>query len=203
MNAIIFDLDDTLLKFTRNYRNILRETFIDTIGHSKKEWIDKYNEEFFKNFNNMVERPYHKSFSELEVDYPARVLVKKLQEKEIEMCEVPKNCKKILDRLAENNQIGVLTNGVVKWQEEKMKNYGLRKYFDDVVISYNTGYHKPDLNIYKYVENKFSADSYTMVSDSYKDLRGCRIAGWEGFIYEGGDYDKIYEQYLKSNLSNR
>lgn len=202
MKAIIFDLDGTLLKFTRDYEDVLRETFIDTIGHSKKRWINNYNEEFFKNFNNMVKRPYYKSFSELDVDYPARVLVKELQKKEIDMCEVPKNCKKILDRIRENNQIGILTNGVIKWQEQKIKHYGLDEYFDDIVISYNTGHHKPNLNIYKYVEDKFKSDSYMMISDSYSDLRGCRTAGWEGFIYNGEDYDDIYKQYLKKNSDN-
>lgn len=198
MNAVIFDLDDTLLKFTCDYNDILRDTFIDTIGHSKKEWINEYNTNFFQYFNNMTNRPYYKSFSDLDIDYPIRVLVKTLQQKEINMCEVPKNCKKILDRLAENHMIGILTNGVIKWQEEKIKNHGLYKYFDNVVVSYETGYHKPNLNIYKYVENKFSVDSYTMISDSYSDLRGCKIAGWEGFMYNGEDYDKIYERYLEN-----
>ena len=192
MDAIVFDLDGTLLKFTREYENVLRDTFTETVGHSKQEWIDEYNKLFYENFENINERPYHKSFLQLDIDYPSRVLVDTLQEKEIEMCEVPKNCKKILDRLAKDYKVGVLTNGVVEWQKQKIKNYNMYKYFDDVIVSYETGYHKPNLNVYRYVENEISADSYTMISDDYIDLRGCRIAGWEGFKYNGEDYDEIY-----------
>lgn len=193
MDAIIFDLDGTLLKFTRDYDDVLRETFIETVGHSKQKWIDEYNELFFDNFDDLNERPYHKSFSQLGIDYPSRVFVETLQEKEIEMCKVPKNCKKVLDRLAEEYKIGILTNGVVEWQKAKLKNHNMYKYFDDVIISYETGYHKPNLNVYKYVEDKLPVDSYTMISDSYGDLRGCRTAGWDGFIYNGEDYDTIYK----------
>lgn len=200
MTSIIFDLDGTLLELNREYEDIIRSTFHNTVGYCKDEWIDNYNRLFFEKFNNMVKNPYYKAISELNIDYPTHHIVKELQNVEFNSYSIPKNLKSILHKLTKNGfKLGILTNGVSKWQKKKIQKYELNEYFNDnIFISYSIGFHKPNRNIYRYVENKMDTKSYTMISDSYSDLRGARVVGWNGFVYnKHNNYKKLYEKLEK------
>lgn len=196
MDAIVFDLDGTIVQYNQNYDKILERTFIDTVGFSKTRWINKYTKDFFDNLNNFVKRPYYNAMKNLDVDYPARNLVNVLQENELESLSLSPKCKENLNKLSKEYKLGLLTNGVDDWQMNKIKQYNLDEYFDNITISYNIGYHKPHIKIYKYVQDNLLADNYSFISDEYSDLRGGRISGWEGYKYNKQDFTDISKIFL-------
>lgn len=199
MDAIVFDLDGTLVQYDQNYEKILERTFIDTVGFSKTRWINEYTRYFFDNLNNFVKRLYYNAMKNLDVDYPARNLVNVLQENEVESLSLSPKCKENLNRLSKEYKLGILTNGVEDWQIKKIKKYDLDTYFDNITISYQHRYHKPHLKLYKKSEDNLLSDNYTLISDSYLDLRGARITGWDGYKYNNQDYTNISKIFLNQN----
>lgn len=191
MNAIFFDVDGTLLHFTRDYREVLAETFETVHGESRDRWLDAYNETFFDLLEACEANPYRRAFAATGLESPPEQLVETLRQVETEMCQPPGDAHKHLERLAENYKLGVLTNGVPEWQKHKLESHGLRRYFDAIVISYDVGVHKPDIAPFNAAEAHLPADEYAMVGDSDADIDGAQKAGWSTFRYDGGGFGSL------------
>lgn len=58
-------------------------------------------------------------------------------------------------KLKKNYKLGLLSNQIEDWLEEKIKEQGLNEVFDIIITSYNTGYAKPDPNIYRVALERF------------------------------------------------
>lgn len=183
MKAIFFDLDGTLLHFTRDYRDVLADTFRRVTGESHDEWIDSYNQTFFDVLGDCEPNPYRQAFATVGTDYDPETFAETLREEEVEMCKPPGNADTDLARLAENYKLGVLTNGVTEWQRHKLQARGLADYFDTIVASYEVGSHKPDTAPYRIAENRLLADAYAMVGDNDADIEGAKRASWTTYRY--------------------
>lgn len=191
MNAIFFDLDGTLLHFTRDYREVLAETLETVHGECRDRWLDAYNETFFDLLEACEAHPYRRAFAAIGLDSPPEQLVETLRQVETETCQPPADAHKHLERLAERYKLGVLTNGVREWQKHKLESHGLLGYFDAVVVSYDVGVHKPDRAPFNAAEARLPADEYAMVGDSDADIDGAQKAGWSTFRYDGGGFGSL------------
>lgn len=61
--------------------------------------------------------------------------------------------KELIEELYRDYYLIMMTNGVKRAQEQKIKNLGLDKYFKHIIISDDTGFSKPDIRIFEYMEN--------------------------------------------------
>lgn len=91
----------------------------------------------------------------------------------------------ILDIISEDPsiKIGILTAGESKHQWNKVDMLGLDRWFDrgNVIVSGDTPYMKPDIELFRMFEKKFSLapSDLWMIGDSYKhDIKGALDAGW-------------------------
>ena len=78
-------------------------------------------------------------------------------------------------------RIYLITNGLIKVQNGRLDDSGLRKYLDDVFISDAVGYEKPDKRYFDYVVSHiqgFSAEKAVVIGDSpSSDMQGAINAG--------------------------
>lgn len=189
MRAIFFDLDGTLLHFTRDYRDVLTDAMQTVAGDVPDDWIDTYNTVFFDILMECGPDPYRRAFATVG-DNPDE-LVDALREHEVAACQPPDDAQTDLARLADQYKLGVLTNGVREWQKHKLEAYGLETYFDAVVTAYDADAHKPDPEPFRLAEKRLSADSYAMVGDDDADIAGAQNVGWETYRYHGQGFGDL------------
>lgn len=191
MKAIFFDLDGTVLRFTREYREVLADAFGEVTGEARESWLDAYDGAFYEAFRDCEPDPVRGAFARVECDAPPDALARALLDCEIEACEPPGGVHADLERLGADYRLGVLTNGVPEWQRAKLRAHDLTEHFDAVVVSYEVGAHKPALAPFEAAEDRLLADAYAMVGDDDADVEGARRAGWAAYRYAGGGFGDL------------
>ncbi len=93
----------------------------------------------------------------------------------------------LLDYLKEKYTLHIVTNGFPEVQHIKMTNSGLLPYFQELFISEEIGYNKPDKKIFEYIFEKLNttADKCIMIGDSWEaDIIGAKNVNMD-YIYLG------------------
>ena len=89
----------------------------------------------------------------------------------------------VLENLASEFQLGLITNGAPDLQWEKIKGGNLQKYFKHIIISGEVNFGKPDKQIFKIALNKFKVNKEVaiMIGDSIDtDIEGAKASGIKG-----------------------
>ena len=99
--------------------------------------------------------------------------------------QVSDDMAKVLDTISSDPsiKIGILTAGESKHQWNKVGMLGLDRWFDreNIIVSGDTPYMKPDVELFRIFEKKFdlTPSNLWMIGDSYKhDIKGALDAGW-------------------------
>ncbi|MDT8348053.1 MAG: YjjG family noncanonical pyrimidine nucleotidase, partial [Flavobacteriaceae bacterium] len=90
--------------------------------------------------------------------------------------------KEVLDRLAENFELHIITNGFNDVQFRKLKNSGIQDYFASVTTAEAAQCKKPGKAIFEYAlqQAKTSAETTLMIGDNHEaDVLGARRLGIE------------------------
>lgn len=187
--AVVFDLDGTLVEFTREWIDLLVDVVTDHVGRADESLLAAYDEAFFERFAAARPRPYHAAaaalFEAADVDGDPDAFVAALRETEYDHLAVVDGARPLLDALA-GRPLGVLTNGVRDWQVGKLERVGLRDRFDAVVTSYDAGATKPDPAPFALLEERLPADEYVMIGDDREaDVLGARERGWRAVHLDG------------------
>lgn len=187
--AVFFDLDGTVLEFTRPYAQILAETLEDRLGRSSDALVDLADRTFSEAFEAMEPNPYLTAMeavaAEVDREAEAPALVAALVEHELEATAVPDGGQELFELLAERHRIGIITNGVTEVQETKLEYHDLDDLFDPVIVSYDVGAHKPDPVIFAAARDAVDADEYVLVGDDYgSDVEAAREAGFEAIHFD-------------------
>ena len=191
MTAIFFDLDGTLLHFTKNYDDIIEETFIEVCGYCGDGWVESYSDAFFEHFDNLDSEPYVKAFDEIWEEEP-RVLRNELQKREFQMCQKPSKIGATLDDLSTDYTLGVITNGVDEWQREKLQEHNLTGYFGIVITSYEIGEHKPSKAPFLEAQSRTNTDEFLMIGDSIEhDIKTPESMNWDTYHYNQGSFESL------------
>lgn len=85
-----------------------------------------------------------------------------------------------LDRFRQRYRLGLLTNGASDLQREKIAGAGIAGWFDQIVISGDLGFGKPDPRIYRETLSRLgvSAGQAIMIGNSlHSDIQGAQQAG--------------------------
>lgn len=192
-DAIFFDLDGTLLTLSKEYPEIVAETFTAVEGTVQEEWVDQYNEAFFELFGAHEPDPIERAFASIEGCSNANRLTEELRSREANASQVPTDAHEDLTRLGDHFALGVLTNGLPGWQRYKLQEHELDQYFDTVVTSYEAGAHKPDPAPYRLAEERLSAQRYAMIGDDSTDVEGAENVAWTGYRYRGSGFRDVPE----------
>jgi putative hydrolase of the HAD superfamily len=99
----------------------------------------------------------------------------------------------VLQKLSENYQLHIITNGFNEVQFVKLKNSGLEPFFQEVITSEMIGVQKPNPKIFEYAlqqANAQAADSVMIGDDQDGDIKGAQNAGMKQ-VYVNYDHQKL------------
>ncbi|WDV47853.1 HAD family hydrolase [Clostridiaceae bacterium M8S5] len=169
-NAIIFDLDDTIisLKGTANEtwklicddyaktNNVVdSQTLYTTITDIRLAyWNDQNkNDKGRKNHKEARREIISSVFDKLKLPRKDSILIAdSFSEKRLEALRFFPMAQETLKILKEKGiKLALITNGEAKVQRYKIEKFELEKYFDIILIETEVGYGKPDIRIYKTV----------------------------------------------------
>lgn len=92
----------------------------------------------------------------------------------------------VLSYLKEKYVLHIITNGFEEAQHIKLESADLYKYFEEIVISEQTGFRKPDVRIFEYSQQKAKAkpEECLMIGDGLEvDCLGAQAAGWHAIYF--------------------
>jgi len=86
----------------------------------------------------------------------------------------------VLEFFSQSRLLGLLTNGVPDLQWEKIKGAGIQEYFDEIVISGEVGFGKPDRRIYETILSRLKVklkDVIIIGNGLRSDVQGAQAIG--------------------------
>lgn len=194
---LFFDLDRTLWDFDRNSSECLNELFINHKLEAELGIDFSVFYQSFKEINAISWRDFRKgeqSKEELRLNRFVQTFFKYgsgdwkkariLSREYIEICpkkdHLVKGAKDLLEILKGNYEIHIITNGFSDTQRIKIKSSGLDEYINQLIISDETSFAKPDAGIFRLALKKagaISSDSLMIGDDYKKDIIGAKNAG--------------------------
>lgn len=93
----------------------------------------------------------------------------------------------ILEYLAPKYKMHIITNGFAEVQAVKLRESGMKKYFDQVITSEEAGVKKPNPQIFKFAFDKSGAlpEESIMVGDDYEvDIIGAQDVGMQQIFFD-------------------
>lgn len=181
IKRVIFDLDDTLIPWDNNYFKdfipVMKEygvidskedilKFIKAIDNYEK-FNNIYDDKIFIEYiNEMLNKNISKDFyDKLNVFF--QTCIPK---------EIDKNVLETLEYLKDKYELVVLTNFFEELQVKRLENYGIKKYFIDIIGG--NKYIKPHKGSYLMACGKYDPSECVMIGDNYiNDVEGATQNG--------------------------
>ncbi|MDR1809710.1 MAG: YjjG family noncanonical pyrimidine nucleotidase [Prevotella sp.] len=201
-NAILFDLDHTLLDTERNNRDALEEIYavygFDRHYESFEDFYAVYSEynlaiwtayenkhvtkndmmylRFYTPFNHLNGYTRAKAL-EINYDYLDRVAGKGI---------LIDGATALLDTLKPHYPMHIISNGFNEVQYKKIDSAGLSPYFDKIILSDHIGVNKPDPALFRHALNEIgmTATEVVMIGDNWNsDILGAKNSGIDQIWY--------------------
>ncbi|MCI8965129.1 MAG: noncanonical pyrimidine nucleotidase, YjjG family [Clostridia bacterium] len=195
--TILFDIDDTLIDFDIDQKTAFKEA-VKKIGYvCTDKMYEDYNKinlsmweelnlgkmtlnEVFVNRFSVFFKKYGIKYDELEFN---KILTDMFQK----TGTLIKGVKETLDKLVNNYELAVISNGPKDQQYHRLKNANISKYFSEFFISEEIGYNKPDKRffdiVFKNIDNK-EKSKILIVGDSItSDIIGGKQVGVDTCLY--------------------
>ncbi|WP_114576929.1 HAD family hydrolase [Saliphagus sp. LR7] len=184
MQAVYVDLDGTLIEYAEPFPRIYADALC-SLGVEPRE-LEAYSEAFFDLLGE-ADDPFSAAIAKTDVPVDPDAFSDAMVDREVEAVRAVPGADDLLETLAGDHQLGVLTNGVGSLQRAKLEAVGLADRVETVVVSREVGVEKPDPEIYRIAEERLPADSYAFVADDVeRDLRPAVERDWHG-VYVGED----------------
>jgi putative hydrolase of the HAD superfamily len=184
--AILFDLDDTLYDRSQAF-----EKFVELFVSNYSSALDQESPSILKDTLFKLDckgyKPRREMFTEIMNNVSWRYLPS-LEELINYYCIEFPNCVestselfKTLDWCFDNNiKMGIVTNGPVQMQNEKIDNLKIRKYMRTIIISDEVGFRKPDPEIFLLALNELNIENNSALyigDNPSTDIKGANDAG--------------------------
>lgn len=189
MNAILFDLDNTLMDRDWTFREFAKQLVCERLSVKDQEEIDRIvaymiesdadgyrpKEGFFRELIDTLPWSVKPDINELKAYYDQNYMSHaRVMEHAIEALQA---CRSL------GLKLGIITNGFSHLQHGKIDCLELRGYFDAIVVSGDIGIKKPDERIYRVALDKLGvqAEETVIVGDHPRnDIWGASRVGIRG-----------------------
>jgi len=175
MKVVCFDLDDTLYKEIDYLRSAYRDIARELWGDDWERWYEQmlqWYEAGENVFDNIC-----KLYPEMEKE--GLLQMYRFNGHALCLSDEVREC--LCALRAKGVKLGLITDGRVVTQENKILSLGLDTFFEeeDIIISEEFGSEKPSEANYKYFMDRYPAASYAYVADNpQKDFVGANALGW-------------------------
>lgn len=183
---VLLDIDDTILDFKACERNAIQKTMEKYGVKPNNELVEKYskiNKSLWELFEKkeitkaeLLVRRFEMFFHPLGVFEKANEINKNYLNYLSGEVFFVKDAVEFCKKLKEKCKVYVVTNGVKSTQVRRLDKSMLLEYFDDVFISEDVGYQKPDVRFFEYVYDRIGMpkkDEMIILGDSKtSDIQG-------------------------------
>lgn len=202
IQAIVFDVDDTLYDQQAPFKNAVLAIAPLVTAEDMPQLYLRFRYYSDENFPKVMAgeltleqmRAHRIAQSIKDLDYPQLTSAEALSFQSIYEDELAKitmhpAVTKTLDYLhAKKIPVGIITNGPTDHQAKKIKQLNVSHWVtpERTMISEQTGYQKPQVEIFKLAENKFdfAGEEILYVGDSFEsDVTGCKKANWRALWF--------------------
>ena len=201
---IFFDLDNTLWDFDRNSSETLHELYVKYklagLGiESPEHFILKYQERnamMWEQYrlgkidkDTLRNRRFEFTFWDMGlevVEHICRQLSHDYVTASPKKNHLFPDAYPVLDYLHSKYVLHIITNGFHEAQFIKLDSTGIRKFFQNIIISEHVGFKKPELQIFHYATEASKAQPHEclMVGDGLEvDVIGAQNAGWDAVYF--------------------
>ncbi len=174
--AVIFDLDDTLYKETDFLKSAFTEISLilaEDIGHEIFDEMMQLYTSGKEVFGNIIDRYQISSRSKQDL-----IAMYRNHKPSIKLDE--HTAEKLEELQEQQVALGLLTDGRSITQRNKIESLGIEGYFQQIIISEEFGYSKPDEEGFEYMEGNLPGNNYVYIGDNItKDFIAPNKRGWE------------------------
>ncbi|AJS60202.1 YjjG family noncanonical pyrimidine nucleotidase [Paenibacillus sp. IHBB 10380] len=191
--TLLFDVDDTLLDFGAAENLALDLLFKDQkipLTTEIKAHYKKINQGLWRSFeegkidrDEVVNTRYSILFKEYGQEVDGVLMEKKYRSYLEEGHQLVRGAFELITDLQIHNKydLYIVTNGVSKTQDKRLRDSGLYPLFKDIFVSEDTGFQKPMKEYFDYVFARipnFSVEEGLIIGDSFSaDILGGQLAG--------------------------
>lgn len=184
---LLFDADGTLLNYNKAEEYSLKSTLdFFNCKYDEKSYLNSYRQidcEVWNDYQNNIitekEIPFERLkifFSEINVSQDPKEFYKKYLSFFSQSNFLQKNAETLISQLHKKYKLAIVTNGISNVQFPRIKNSLIGKYFNEIIVSEDAGYSKPDINFFDYAFNKTGhtdKSSVLIIGDSLEsDIQG-------------------------------
>ncbi|MEW6261018.1 MAG: HAD family hydrolase [Thermodesulfobacteriota bacterium] len=93
----------------------------------------------------------------------------------------------VLDQLAVRYRLGVVSDGQSAWALPELKETGIARYFDPIIVSGDFGYRKPDRRLFEAALHRMHLKAEQVIfvgNDMYRDVYGARRVGMKTVFFQ-------------------
>ncbi len=151
--SIWFDLDNTILDFSRSAYEAFHELMKEIVGQSSDKLYQTYqpiNKKVWKeleqgkiNQTELRSRRWSLFFDAVNIDFDAALANKKFLDYLVKTDYIIEGSIDLLNDLKGKSQLILVTNGLKEVQRKRLEHYRLMDYFEHIVISDEIGVAKP------------------------------------------------------------
>ncbi|MFD1737454.1 HAD family hydrolase [Bacillus salitolerans] len=194
IKAIIFDLDNTLMNrneaFNKFAYKLIDKYIYFSIENERKKVHEilriadrdgyRSKEEIFQELSTILPWKYRPSIDEFISFWFS----------EFPKFSVPmENALEVIKEFKRRNiKLGIITNGSIQTQHSKIDCLGIRKYFDDIIVSDEVKIHKPNTNIFKISLERLEVlpqEACYIGDHPINDIKGATEAGMKAIWLKG------------------
>jgi len=189
--TLFFDADDTLLDFAAAEELALRLLFKEQNFPLSKDIEEHYqtlNQKLWRSFeegkisrDEVVNTRFSSLFKEYGHEVDGVLLEQKYRGFLDEGHQLVHGALNVITKLQQQFDLYIVTNGVSKTQDKRLRDSGLHPFFTEIFVSEDTGFQKPMKEFFEYVFARIpnlSIENSLIVGDSLtSDMKGGQLAG--------------------------
>lgn len=204
INAIIFDLDNTLIDRQRAFKEMLERKLPLFVPNEKKHQIPKMIQDILAwDANGTVSRLkcFHQFLVEYDIDtITAEELDQSWANESGSTAYLFDDVTETLKELKKKYKLALLSNGNPKSQRRKLATINIDDFFEYILISGEFSVNKPDPLIFKHVAKQLSVpcERCVYIGDNYEvDILGAKSAGMQAIYINR--FNQSYTDTLSIN----